>query len=412
MRQYFRQDGICFCSLGGQLPEGAKAVTEPFSPLVFLVHRDPLTSRGIFAVHDPSEVLEPEGPGLLLSPGSGSLDPAADAIIRREGACVLNTAFSRCFSVLDRFLHPKTSGLRLTLVGLGDVGGTVLTGLVLLGRCIQEIGVFDFYEPLMDRYVLELNQVLPTEHGRTMPRIVRRNPESLFDCDVFLFAASKGVPPVGAEVRDVRMAQFEANRSLLRSYARQAREVGFPGLFCQISDPVDHLARSVFLESCRAQDGTLDFSGLLPEQIQGFGLGVMHARANFYAGQSGLDPSTVAAFGPHGQELVVANDADSAYHDAISRKLTADTVSANLAVRALGFKPYLAPGLSSAAISILHTITGVWHDGAVPLDGTYFGCQNRMTRLGPELFRRPLHPLLFSRILEAHRHLKEFADYE
>ena len=59
MRQYFRQDGICFCSLGGQLPEGAKAVTEPFSPLVFLVHRDPRTSRGIFAVHDPSEVLEP-----------------------------------------------------------------------------------------------------------------------------------------------------------------------------------------------------------------------------------------------------------------------------------------------------------------------------------------------------------------
>ena len=41
--------------------------------------------------------------------------------------------------MLDRFLHPKTSGLRLTLVGLGDVGGTVLTGLVRLGLSLIHI---------------------------------------------------------------------------------------------------------------------------------------------------------------------------------------------------------------------------------------------------------------------------------
>ena len=248
---------ICCADLGGRLPAGAVPTNTPFDPLVLLAHRDPLHSRGIYAVTTPAEVMEPEGPGLLLPSPTGCLDPDLDPVILAHGATVLNTAFDRCFEVLDRFLHPKTTGLRLTVAGLGDVGGTVLTGLTLLGDCIEEIGVFDFYEPLMDRYCLELNQVLSTHDGRKMPRIVARSAETLFDCDVFLFTASKAVPPVGSEVKDVRMVQYGANRDLLRSYAQQARETGFCGLFCQISDPVDHLARSVFLNSNRTDDGTV-----------------------------------------------------------------------------------------------------------------------------------------------------------
>lgn len=411
MIAYYEQGGVCYGALGGRLPEGARPVPAPFAPLVFLVNRDPLRSRGIFAVHAPSEVLEAEGPSLLLPPAEGSLEPAADAIIRREGACVLNTAFTRCFEVLERFLHPKTTGLRLTVAGLGDVGGTVLTGLTLLGEVISEIGVFDFYTPLMDRYELELNQVLSTHEGRPMPKIVVRKSEDLFDCDAFLFTATKGVPPVGSDVRDVRMAQYAANRDLLKGYAQQARDCGFTGLFCQISDPVDHLARSVFLNSNRNDAGELDFSGLLPEQIQGYGLGVMEARARYYANKHSIDFQNGAVFGPHGQELIVANDTGDGYDDAVSCSLTADTVKANLVVRDLGFKPYIAPGLSSAAISILATLTGRWHDGALPMDGAYFGCQSRMTRFGPALLRRPLHPQLYERICRVHGLLKEF-DYD
>ena len=44
--------------------------------------------------------------------------------------------------------------------------------------------------------------------------------------------------------------------------------------------------------------GTLDFRGLLPEQIQGYGLGVMEARAKFYARKRGLDEDRVAVFRP------------------------------------------------------------------------------------------------------------------
>lgn len=403
--------GICCADLGGRLPEGAVPVNTPFDPLVLLVHRDPLHSRGIYAVTTPAEVMEPEGPGLLLPPPTGCLDPDLDPVILAHGATVLNTSFDRCFDLLERFLHPKTTGLRLTVAGLGDVGGTVLTGLTLLGDCIEEIGVFDFYEPLIHRYCLELNQVLSTHDGRKMPRIVARSADDLFDCDVFLFTASKAVPPVGSDVKDVRMVQYGANRDLLRNYARQARETEFCGLFCQISDPVDHLARSVFLNSNRKPDGVLDFRGLLPEQIQGYGLGVMEARAKFYARKRGLDEERVAVFGPHGQSLIVANDAGDGYDHDLSCALTKDTVTANLAVRDLGFKPYIAPGLSSAAISILRTVTGQWHPGALPLDGAYLGCYSRLTRKGPQLLRRPLHPTLYGRIEAVHRELREF-DYD
>lgn len=411
MSRFFQAGNVCYCPIGGRLPPDARPTAQPFSPLVFLVERDPLVSRGIFPIHDPSELTETEGPCLLLPRPSATFDAAADPLIRRDGACVLNTAFARAFEMLQHFLEPKRDGLRLTLAGLGDVGGTVLTGLTLLGEHVSEIGIFDFYEPLMHRYELEMNQVLPTAAGRKMPKIVLRGADDLFDCDAFLFTASKGVPPVCSGVKDVRMAQYAANRALLQQYAAQARRVKFSGLFCQISDPVDHLARSMFLNSNRTEDGSLDWGGLLPEQIQGYGLGVMHARAAYYADKYSVDFQSGAVFGPHGQDLIVANHPSDRYDDAVSSRLTEATKTANLAVRELGFKPYIAPGLSSAAISVLRTLTGQWHDGAVAMDGAYFGCKTRMTRYGPELWRQPLHPALYDRIAQTHRRLKEF-DYD
>jgi len=402
-----QKDGVCFCPLGGEPPAGAKAAA-PFSPLVFLVRRDPLVSRGIFAIAEPGELFEPEGPNLLTPPPSGSLDAPLAAIVRRDGACVLNTAFSRCFDVLARFLAAKKTGLRLNLAGLGDVGGTVLTGLVLLGEDVSELGIFDYYAPLIERYRMELNQILPTEAGRVMPRVAAREEDSLFDCDAFLFTASKGVPPVGSAVADVRMAQYGANRELLRAYARRARETAFSGLFCQISDPVDQLARYVFLESNRDEAGNFDFRGLLPEQVRGFGLGVMEARAREAARELDADFSAGTVYGPHGKDLIAANDPGARYDGALSRQIGEAAATANLAVRALGFKPYIAPGLSSAAISVLSALGGREHAAAVPLGGAWFGCHSRLTRLGPRLRRENLHPALFSRIAAVHQSLKEF----
>lgn len=107
----------------------------------------------------------------------------------------------------------------------------------------------------------------------------------------------------------------------------------------------------------------------------------------------------------------MANAPDSSYDDILSCHLTALTRQANLRVRELGFKPYIAPGLSSAAISILHYIRGELHCGAVPLDGAYFGCTNRLSQKGLALRREDITTPLMDRIRQSHAALKEF-DYE
>ena len=77
-------------------------------------------------------------------------------------------------------------------------------------------------------------------------------------------------------------------------------------------------------------------------------------------------------------------------------------------MRSLGFKPYLAPGLSSAAVSVLRALRGDWHDGAVPLGGAYFGCRAKLGVSGPEIRRERLHSELMQRITESYRKLEEF----
>lgn len=407
---YKSWNGICLCAEADCFPADAKCVSAPFSPLVLLVNRDPMVSRGIYAISEPEEYSEPENLSCLLpcTGKSAALPAQLCSLIKTHGAAVLNTAFSNAFPVLDAFLHRKKEGLKITLVGLGDVGGTVLTGLKLLGTEISEISVFDPYVPMCARYEMELNQVLPDIDGRIMPKITVCSEDRLFDCDVFIFTASRGVPALNSSVKDVRMAQYEANREMLRSYAKAAREANFRGIFCQVSDPVDHLARSVFLSSNQAQDGSYDFSGLLPEQVQGFGLGVMAARAAYWAEKDGIDFSSGRVYGPHGEGLIVANRCDEGYESAISEQLTAQTREANLRVRELGFKPYIAPGLSSAAISILRMLRGQVHYGAVPIGGTYFGCRNYFSENGLSILREPISPALFSRISETYTKLKEF----
>ena len=223
----------------------------------------------------------------------------------------------------------------------------------------------------------------------------------LFDCDAFVFTASRGVPPLGAQ-GDVRMAQLEKNREMLKSYSQQARDALFSGLFFQVSDPVDLLARAVFWQTNK-KNGAADFAGLLPEQIQGCGLGVMAARAAYYA----QDFSRGRVYGPHGEGLVAANDWGSGYDDALSRELSALARSANVRVRELGFKPYIAPGLSSACVSVLQALRGQFHYGTVPIGGVCFGCRSRYTPYGLELERLPLAAQLRQRIAVSYADLKE-----
>lgn len=408
----FKQwNGFCLCSLGGTFPPDCETVKQPFAPLVFLVKRDPLRSRGLFAVRTLDEVFEAEGPAALL-PASLQHTPCESLrdFVASNGASVLNTEFHSAFSFLKRVNRAKSKKLRVTLVGLGDVGGTLLTALKLLGTEIAELSIYDPNVLQCSRYEIELNQVLPLSENAVLPPVTICPKEHLFDCDLFLFTASRGVPAVGSGIQDVRMAQFATNREMLSTYAKQAREAHFGGLFCQISDPVDQLARVVFLESNRNSSGNFDACGLLPEQIQGFGLGVMAARAAYYAHQKCIPFTEGRVYGPHGENLIVANHPEH-YDPALSEYLTRLTVHANLQMRELGFKPYIAPALSSAAISILQLVRGQTHHGAIPMGSTYFGCRSQYTSMGILPIREALSPALYERIDAAYQQL-EYFDYD
>ncbi len=289
---------------------------------------------------------------------------------------------------------------RVHLIALGDVGSTVLLGLRLLGGdVISSIGISDLSEPNLKRLEQEMNQIRYPFGTEPLPPVQPVAPEQLFACDLLIFCASKGVPPVGSG-GDVRMAQLDANRELAALYGRMAKDAGYQGMTAIVSDPVDPLCRAF-----------LDASGLAPSQIQGYGLGVMNARAEYYAEKDSRFARYLTegrAYGPHGADLVIA-DSVTDYDDTLSRELTKLTVEANMKVRELGYKPYIAPALSSAAISILLTLRGQWHYSSLYLGddrrGAFLGIRNRMTAEGPVYEDLSLPEALYERIRKAYHNL-------
>ena len=74
--------------------------------------------------------------------------------------------------------------------------------------------------------------------------------------------------------------------------------------------------------------------------------------------------------------------------------------TANLRIRDLGFKPYVAPAVSSGAMQLLLALRGQWHCSSVPLGGVWFGVRNRFTPFGQETESLPLPDALFARLRE------------
>ncbi len=308
-------------------------------------------------------------------------------------------------------LHTDTNGpYRINLVGLGDVGGTLLTGLRLLGGdIVKSVGIYDPKPSNKDRWYYETSQIYGPSGEMPFPEIEKLGEEALFDCDVFVFCASRGVPPVGDEKKDVRMVQFEGNAAILSIYAKMARERGFKGIFAVVSDPVDLLCRKAWEVSNTDENGNMDYAGLGTDQIRGYGLGVMHARARFY---SHLKEETKdyerqgRAFGPHGEGLLIANSI-SDYDEKISDELTEAAKHANLRIRETGFKPFVAPALSSGALSVLATLRGEWHHSTHFIGGVFMGSKNRRSLMGIEPERVALPPSLKKKLYETYEMLED-----
>lgn len=409
---YYFQDGNVYCALHHDLALPRIPVPQEKVPLTFLFSAPPEEQRCTFAVTDSRQLTAPEGVEWLDSRRIPGEPPALsrrleEAIRRRELRAVnyRHPFWKRAPLMTGR----KKEKLRLHLLAVGDVGSTMLLGLKLLGGDVLEtIGISDLDPKVTARWEFELNQVVLPGDPRALPQVEVVDQERLFDCDIFVFAASKGVPPLG-QGGDVRMAQFEANRGLVSRFARQAREAGFRGLFAVVSDPVDPLCKAAYLAGSRDEEGRFDGRGLLPEQIQGYGLGVMNGRAAYYATKDPRFASYLTegrAFGPHGEGLVIANSVER-YDDTLSQELTELTKTANLKLRQLGFKPYVAPALSSAALSLLATARGEWHYGSAFLGGVYFGVRNRYTAAGQETESLELPETLFHRLEETWKDLKK-----
>ena len=308
-------------------------------------------------------------------------------------------------------LPAKKAKYRVHLLALGDVGSTLAIGLRLMGGdVISTLGICDLREGVPQRWEFELNQIAAPGEDR-FPPVEIVDVEHILDCDVFLFCASRFVPDTAVKSGDVRMAQYELNRPLVASYARMAREKGYRGMFCVVSDPVDQLCRAALLESSRGENGEVDGKGLSVNQVRGFGLGVMNARARYYAGK---DPrfadylSDGRAFGPHGEGLVIANSIGN-YGEKLSEELTELTKHANLQMRELGYKPYVAPALSSGALSLLACLRGEWHYSSVFMDGIFFGIRNRLTEAGCEVEQLAVPDALAEKLRETIEKLKEIS---
>lgn len=251
---------------------------------------------------------------------------------------------------------PKDPPFTLGLLGLGDVGGTLLQGLRLLGRdTVKAIRIFDLDEKKRRRYYLEVNEI---SDGTELPPVEDSDLSGLFASDVLIFTVSAYVPPLDTALTDVRLVQLAKNREILLHYARMAEDAGFTGHYYIVSDPVDLLCMSLM------RDG-----GISSHRIRGFGLGVMEARARFIAKELSLFQADLRTYGPHGKGLIVINSL-TAYDEETSSLLTHRTERENFRVRETGFKPYIAPALSSGAISILKALSGqehlsTWYNGRV-----------------------------------------------
>ena len=399
MYHYYTYDGRTLCSAGA-LPYPEISALPETGEVLWVFHRPPLSGRDTFPVTDPAQLTEREGvASLCAAPGPEGLPRELTNAIRAGRVRAVNLAHPRFEELMAPL--PRPEKVRVNLLALGDVGSTLLMGLRLMGGdVISSIGICDLREGVAQRWEFELNQIqLPGPYD-ALPPVEIVSPEQLFDGDVFLFCASRFVPDTAVKTGDVRMAQYRLNRELAALYAQKARQARYRGLFCVVSDPVDPLCRAVLTESNRAPSGEMDYQGLFSHQVRGFGLGVMNARAAYYARKDPRFASFLTegrSFGPHGEDLVIANSIRH-YDDDLSRQLTEQAVRANLQMRELCFKPYIAPALSSGALSLLLCLRGQWHCSSTYLDGVFMGARNRVLPTGTELERLPLPQALRDRL--------------
>ena len=407
---YYSVDNKLAASFLADLPFPA---AEEGVPELFLVKRELPICRCAWRVTDSRQLTAADETVAWFDPsrmGEAPALPAPVAAAIAGGALTAIDIGNPKWREALTYFAPKSAKKRVNLLAVGDVGSTLLTALKLLGGdVIGSIGICDLSDKTIARWTTEMGQIGWPWNYDALPEVEAVDMDHLFECDVFIFAATKAIPAVGSGIKDVRMAQLEANAGIVSHYARMARNVDYKGLFMVLSDPVDQLCQSAYNASNRDEEGNWDGKGLLPEQVQGYGLGVMTSRAAYFAKKDVRLTSYLTegrSFGPHGKGLIIANSIEH-YDDALSDILTEQTVTANLKMREIGFKPYVAPAVSSGAMQLILTLRGEWHCGSVCLGGIWFGVRNRYTPYGLEAETLALPDGLFAKLQETEQILRD-----
>lgn len=364
-------------------------VSDSKEVIYFLNQINPINSRASFTLSSPEHLyINEENLNLLELDLNNDYSSIPQWILDKIKSRKIKSINTNYPNWQGNLIESSQGKKKINLIALGDVGSTLLIGLRLLGgNSIDEIGIYDRNENRLKRWDHEINQIRIPFDELSFPKVLPIEKENLFDCDIFVFCASKGIPPVGSQITDVRMAQFDSNSQVISEYAKMARDKNFKGIFAVVSDPVDLLCKVAFLESNKDENSQLDFQGLNSNQIIGYGLGVMNGRACFYAEKSEETMSYLQegrVFGPHGQGLIVANSIEN-YNKKLSDYLTDKTINANKEVRGFGYKPFIAPALSSGALSLIATAKGDWFYGSTYMGGVYMGSKCRLLSTGLEV---------------------------
>ncbi len=408
---YKLDDNVLFSNFNYNLDEISETEAMNNENIIYFLNRlNPLNSRRMFCISHPSLLyLKEENINLInICDDLECKTPLwiMDKINDRK-VMGINTNYPNWIDLINYTL-PKS--WKVNIVGLGDVGSTLLIGLKLLGGdTIDSIGLYGLNKDNLQRLEYEMNQIIDPFSDESMPQINIIQEDELFNCDMFVFCASKGIPPVGSEVSDVRMIQFEENSKIVSHYARKARTSNFKGIFSVVSDPVDPLSKVAFISSNKDENGNLDFLGLSSDQVRGYGLGVMNARAIYYSKKDPKAKDYITegrAFGPHGKGLIIANSITD-YDENLSLELTNKAINANIDVRNTGFKPYIAPALSSGALSLINTMKGNWNYSSTYTGTVFMGSKNRLTQSGVEIEMLHFPKQLLNKIKDTYKDLND-----
>jgi len=156
-----------------------------------LTRLNPLKSRRSFSVTDPSLIfLGEEGIHLLQKPRkiSSNLPFWLKEKIKEKRVTSLNTEYPNWQEVIA---YQFPISWKINIVGLGDVGGTLLIGLRLLGgKHLKGIGIYDKDPKRVKRWEWEANQIFDPEVIQTYPEVYALKEKEIFDCDLLVFCAT------------------------------------------------------------------------------------------------------------------------------------------------------------------------------------------------------------------------------